>query len=210
VQLTSFLLASLVLAITPGPGVLFVVTRSIVQGRRSGLASVAGIALGNLGNALAAALGLAAVLAMSAAAFTVIKYAGALYLVYIGVQMLRSAGNETATQELAAASPGKVFRDGIVVALLNPKTTLFFAAFLPQFFDRNGSFITQGIMLGILFVLVALVTDSIYALSAGAIAPLLQQQRSKRLGRRLGGGIFIGLGLFTALMGTQLNVDQGK
>ncbi len=130
---SAFVLASLVLALTPGPGVFYIVTRSIVEGRRSGLVSVAGVALGNLGNALAASVGLAALFALSSLAFTIVQYAGALYLVYLGVQMLRTPPAELSAPAPAAAARGRIFRDGFVVALLNPKTTLFFAAFLPQF-----------------------------------------------------------------------------
>ena len=125
---SAFLLASLVLALTPGPGVLYIVARSLMQGRRSGMVSVAGVALGNLGNALAASVGLAALFAISSAAFTAVKYAGAIYLVYLGVRMLRSARVDLPAARLAAVPLGRLFRDGFMVALLNPKTTVFFTA----------------------------------------------------------------------------------
>jgi threonine/homoserine/homoserine lactone efflux protein len=198
---SAFLLASLILAVTPGPGVLYIVTRSVVQGRRSGLVSVVGIALGNLGNAFAASFGLAAVFAMSSVAFTVIKYAGALYLVYLGVQMLRSPAVETPTT-VPAVSQGLVFRDGFVVALFNPKTTIFFAAFLPQFLSAGASTVLHSMALGVAFVAVALVTDGVYALAAGAVAPMLRGGSTRRIGRMLGGGVFIGLGIFTAFAGS--------
>lgn len=199
---SAFLLASLVLAVTPGPGVFYVVTRSLVQGRRSGLVSVVGVALGNLGNALAASLGLAALFAVSAVAFMVVKYAGALYLVYLGVRMLRRAQDETPVALDRDAPLGRIFRDGFIVALLNPKTTVFFAAFLPQFLSPGAPPMFQTMVLGGLFVAIAAVTDSIYALAAGAIAPALARARGvRRFGRRLGGGMFIGLGVFTALAG---------
>ena len=120
---SAFLIASLVLAVTPGPGVLYIVARSLAQGRRSGLVSVAGVALGNLGNALAAALGLAALFAVSATAFAVVRYAGALYLAYLGVRMLQSArAGISAAPPTQPAPLGRIFRDGFVVALLNPKS----------------------------------------------------------------------------------------
>lgn len=200
---SAFLLASLVLAVTPGPGVLYIVTRSLVQGRRSGLVSVAGVALGNLGNALAASLGLAALFAVSAVAFLAVKYAGACYLVYLGVQMLRASRDEAPVVAPSAAPPDRVFRDGFVVALLNPKTTIFFAAFLPQFLSPGAPPMFQSMALGALFVAIAAVTDSAYALAAGAVAPALRNGRVRRLGRRLGGGVFIGLGLFAALGGSR-------
>lgn len=202
---SAFLIASFVLALTPGPGVLYIVARSLVQGRRSGLVSVAGVALGNLGNAFAAAIGLAALFAISAAAFTIIKYAGALYLVSLGVRMLRAARNEIPAAPVAQPAPlGRIFRDGFVVALLSPKTTVFFAAFLPQFLSPETSPMGQTLMLGTLFVAIATVTDSAYALAAGTVAPALTRARNvRRLGRYAGGGTFIGLGIFTALTGTR-------
>jgi threonine/homoserine/homoserine lactone efflux protein len=196
---SAFLVASLVLAVTPGSGVLYIVTRSLVQGRRSGLVSVAGVALGNLGNALAASLGLAALFTVSAAAFTVVKYAGALYLVYLGVLMLRAPRGEPAVAGPGGVTSARVFRDGFVVALLNPKTTIFFAAFLPQFLSPGGAPMLQSMALGALFVAIAAVTDSGYALAAGAVAPALRRGGVRRLGRFLAGGVFIGLGVFTAL-----------
>ncbi|HCZ13338.1 MAG TPA: LysE family translocator [Candidatus Accumulibacter sp.] len=200
---SAFLLASLVLAVTPGPGVLYIVTRSLVQGRRSGLVSVAGVALGNLGNALAASVGLAALFAVSSVAFTVIKYAGALYLIYLGVQMLRASQAEIPAAVPQTTSLRRIFRDGFLVALLNPKTTIFFAAFLPQFLSPEARPAFQGMALGSLFVAIAAVTDSAYALAAGAAAPVLRSRVAGRVGRRLGGGVFIGLGVFTALAGSR-------
>lgn len=198
--LSAFLIASLILAVTPGPGVFYIVARSLAQGRGAGLASVAGVAAGNFGNALAAAVGLAALFAVSSLAFTIVKYAGAAYLVYLGIQMLRQPV-ATAT-DVPPAPALQVFRDGFVVALLNPKTTLFFAAFLPQFMNPAAAPLPQSIALGALFVLIAAVTDSLYALAAGSLAPVLERLRGKQtLGRRLGGGLFIGLGFFTALTG---------
>lgn len=200
---SAFLLASAVLAVTPGPGVIYIVTRSLVQGRRFGLVSVAGVALGNLGNALAASVGLAALFAVSSLTFSVVKYAGALYLVYLGVQMLRSSSAESVAAVPAAASLKSVFRDGFAVALLNPKTTVFFAAFLPQFLSPNAPPMYQSMALGSLFVAIAAVTDSAYALAADAAAPALRGSVVRRIGRRLGGGVFIGLGVFTAVAGSR-------
>jgi threonine/homoserine/homoserine lactone efflux protein len=193
-----------VLAVTPGPGVVYIVARSLVQGRRSGLVSVAGDALGNLGNALAASIGLAALFAVSAIAFLVVKYAGALYLVYLGVQMLRASQEDIPATRLQTASLGRIFRDGFDVALFNPKTTLFFAAFLPQFLTPEMPPVFQSIVLGSLFVAIAAATDCAYALAAGAVAPTLARARgARRVGRYRGSGAFIGLGIFTALAGSQ-------
>jgi threonine/homoserine/homoserine lactone efflux protein len=201
--LSAFLVASFILAVTPGPGVFYVVTRSLLQGRRYGFASVAGVALGNLGNAFGASLGLAALFAISSLAFTVVKYAGALYLVYLGIQAIRAP-----TRELGAAPPparmSRIFGDGFLVALLNPKTALFFAAFLPQFMSAGGAPMLQSMALGAIFVAMAAVTDTGYAMAAGAVAPLLARARGVGVvGRYLTGGAFIGLGVLTAVSGSR-------
>lgn len=205
--LSAFIAASFILAVTPGPGVFYIVTRSMLQGRRHGLASVLGVALGNLGNAIGASIGLAALFAISTVAFTVVKYAGALYLVYLGFQALRAPPATPTNATPEPARLGRIFRDGFVVALLNPKTAIFFAAFLPQFMSAGAPPVVQSIALGALFVAMAAVTDTGYALAAGAVAPMLGRARGVRaLGRYLTGGAFIGLGLFTALGGPR----QGK
>lgn len=202
-SLSAFLAASLVLAVTPGPGVLYIVSRSLLHGRRHGLASVAGVALGNLGNAIGAALGLAIVFAASPAAFALVKYGGALYLIFLGLRALRAAPGELADAAPAPAALGRAFRDGFLVALLNPKTALFFAAFLPQFMTAGAPAALQGIALGAVFVAVAAMTDTGYAVAAGTVAPaLLGRPRVRRFGGCLTGGLFIGLGLFAAIPGT--------
>jgi threonine/homoserine/homoserine lactone efflux protein len=201
--LAAFLAASFVLAVTPGPGVLYIVTRSATQGRGAGLASVAGVALGNLGNAMAASLGLAAVFAISSAAFVLVKYLGAAYLVYLGVRALASTAPVTAPEQapLAALAMRRIFLDGFVVALFNPKTALFFAAFLPQFLSPAAGPL-QAIAMGAIFVLIAATTDSCYALASGAVQPWLKRAGGAgRIGRYLSGGVFIGLGILTAVSG---------
>lgn len=219
--LSAFLLASLILAVTPGPGVLYIVTRSLAQGRRSGIASVLGVAAGNLGNAIGASLGLAALFAASAAAFTVVKYAGAACLVYLGVKALlepvreaRGPGASDACEDQPARGDtggltgeprlARVFRDGLFVALLNPKTAIFFAAFLPQFMGAAAGSMLASVLLGAIFVAMAATTDTVYALTAGSLGKALSRNRRFRTaGRYASGGAFIGLGLFTALSGTR-------
>jgi threonine/homoserine/homoserine lactone efflux protein len=198
----AFLVASTALAVTPGPGVLYVVTRTLAQGRRCGLVSVAGVAVGNLGNAFGAAAGLAALLAVSSLAFSIVKYAGACYLVYLGVQMLRSAENERPASAAQPSAPQRrVFRDGFIVALFNPKTTLFYAAFLPQFVTAGTSAMLQTLLLASIFVAIAAMTDALYVLAAGMAARLVAAGgRLGPLGRRAAGASFIGLGLYTALV----------
>lgn len=199
---TAFLLAGTALAVTPGPGVFYVVTRTVAQGRRTGLVSVAGVALGNLGNAAAASIGLAALFAVSALAFSVVKYAGALYLVYLGIQMLRSArghAEQAPVHDLPRAR--RVFRDGFVVALFNPKTTLFYAAFLPQFVTGSASPMLQSMLLASIFVAIAAATDAAYVLAAGwVIGRLGRTGTLGRVGHALGGTLFVGLGLYAAGM----------
>src|SRR5262245_34754341 len=199
--LATFLVASIILAVTPGPGVAYIVTRSLLQGRRSGMASVAGVAIGNFGNALAASLGLAALLATSSVAFSIVKYLGAAYLIYLGIQTIRrrDEGNSTAVAEVPLRT---VFRDGLIVALFNPKTAIFFAAFLPQFISPGQPFLAQSVVLGAIFVLIAAVSDSGYALAASAIARWLTgSRRLGRVGAILGGATDIALGVATALLG---------
>ena len=194
---SAFLIASVLLAVTPGPGVLYIVTRSLAQGRRIGLASVAGVALGNLGNAIGASIGLASIFAVSALAFTVVKYLGAVYLVYLGLQAMRATRPEGEAPIPAPASLGRIFRDGFLVALLNPKTAVFFAAFLPQFMNADSAPIVQSLTLGSVFVAIAAATDTAYAMTAGALAPVLSRARGVRaVGRYLTGGFFIGLGVY--------------
>jgi threonine/homoserine/homoserine lactone efflux protein len=198
--LAAFGVASLVLAATPGPGVLYIVTRTLAQGRRAGLASMAGVALGNLGNALGASLGLAALLALSSLAFTVVKFAGAAYLVWLGIQALRATSAVVSPAQFEAPQHGRIMRDGFLVALLNPKTALFFAAFLPQFIDPAGSAVLQSALFGAAFVAIAACTDTAYVLGAGAAANALSALgRARAFGRYATAGVYLGLGVLTAL-----------
>jgi threonine/homoserine/homoserine lactone efflux protein len=206
--LLAFVGASLALALTPGPAVIYIVARTVAQGRACGLASVLGVALGNLANAVGAALGLAALFAVSSTAFVVVKWAGAAYLVYLGIRLWRTPPAAAAAQAPAPAPAQalalrRVFRDGFIVALLNPKTTLFFAAFLPQFMDAHGNPLAQTVALGSVFVAIACCTDLFYVLAASLIAPRLSRAtRHAVWGNRLAGTSFIGLGVLTA-MGTR-------
>jgi threonine/homoserine/homoserine lactone efflux protein len=200
--MAAFGVASFVLAATPGPGMLYIVTRTLAQGRRAGLASVAGVALGNLGNAMGASLGLAALLAVSSLAFSVVKIAGAAYLVWLGIKALRetSAAEPASPAGLGAPQHGRILRDGFLVALLNPKTALFFAAFLPQFIDPAGSAVLQSALLGAAFVAIAACTDSAYVIAAGAAGPALSNLgRLRALGRYATACVYFGLAILTAL-----------
>ncbi|MBB3012004.1 LysE family translocator [Cupriavidus alkaliphilus] len=204
--LTAFVVASLALAITPGPAVVYIVTRTLAQGRQAGLASIGAVALGNLGNAIGASLGLAVLFSVSALAFTVVKYAGAAYLIWLGLRALRGAGTSAAggVPEESPRSLRQVVRDGFVVALLNPKTAIFFAAFLPQFMNPEGSALAQSLALGVAFVLIAATTDACYVMAAAAVMPALRRAgRARAMGRYLTGAAFIGLGIFTAASGSR-------
>jgi threonine/homoserine/homoserine lactone efflux protein len=201
-MLAAFALASLVLAATPGPGVVYIVTRTLTQGRRAGLASVAGVALGNLGNALAASLGLAALMAVSSLAFDAVRLAGAAYLVVLGIQALRAAPLPATLAPGPAPRWRRILRDGFMVALLNPKTALFFAAFLPQFIDATHSAALQSVLFGAAFVAIAACTDTAYVLAAGLVAPALGKVNgASRIGRRAAAAVYIGLGIYAAVSG---------
>jgi threonine/homoserine/homoserine lactone efflux protein len=160
-----------------------------------------GVALGNFANAVGAALGLAALFSVSSTAFTVVKWAGAAYLFYLGVRMWLAAPAPLQSASRHAAQPlRRVFRDGFTVALLNPKTTMFFAAFLPQFMDAHAAPLAQTLSLAGVFIAIACCTDLIYVLAAGLVAPRLGSgTRHAVWGNRLAGSSFIGLGLLTAI-----------
>jgi threonine/homoserine/homoserine lactone efflux protein len=194
-----FVAAALVLLVTPGPAVLYIVTRSVDQGRRAGLVSVLGVHAGTFVHVGAAAVGLSAVLAASATAFSIVTYLGAAYLVYLGVRHLLArtapAGAPASPQPLARA-----FVDGFVINVLNPKTGLFFLAFLPQFVSvSRGAVDAQILSLGMLFVLMGLLTDGLYALTAGLAAQWLRARGgASRAARWVPGTMYIGLGLAAA------------
>ena len=200
--LSAFLVASFILAITPGPGVLFIVARSATQGRRVGMASVLGVAAGNLGSAAIASAGLAALFAVSAFAFNLVKIAGACYLIYMGIRALRRQPEPGPIPSQPFQPLGQVFRDGFIVSILNPKTAIFFAAFLPQFLAAHAVTAVHSMALGGLFVLIAACTDSLYAIAAGVLATRLGGDlRLRRWGNVLSGTAFIALGVWAALTG---------
>jgi threonine/homoserine/homoserine lactone efflux protein len=193
-----FSLAALALLAIPGPAVLYIVVQSAEQGRRVGLASVAGIHLGTLVHVTAATAGLSALIVASALAFSVVKYAGAAYLIYLGVRKLLE--RETRTSVERRQEPlRRAFARGVVVNVLNPKTALFFLAFLPQFVNAHrGGVWSQVLVLGLVFVGLGLVSDSLYALAAGTISGVLRRRRNSL---RYGSGVvYIGLGVTAALV----------
>lgn len=202
-SLTIFILAALALLLMPGPAVLYIVARSIDQGRMAGIVSTLGIALGSAVHVLFAALGLSALLMQSALAFSVVKYLGAAYLVFLGIRTFLSKTEVGTMQPTQRMNYSRIFTQGFIVNLLNPKTALFFFAFLPQFVDpARGSVTLQIIVLGIIFVSLAIISDSMYALVAGTAGEFLSgNDRIARAQKYFAGTIYISLGITTALLG---------
>jgi len=198
-----FAAASLAFLAIPGPSVFYIVTRSLAQGRRAGVTSMLGVQAGGLVHVVAAAIGVSALIASSATAFTIVKYAGAAYLILLGIRKLRSRGEAEELELGGPASGRRLFWQGAVVNLLNPKTALFFLAFLPQFVDPSaGPVAPQMLVLGTLLVGLGVVSDGTYALvAAGAGRRLRETARARRALDRLSGGVFISLGLVAALAG---------
>jgi threonine/homoserine/homoserine lactone efflux protein len=198
-----FSLASLALLVVPGPSVLYIVTRGITQGRKAGLASVLGVHVGTTFHIAAATLGLSALLMRSIVAFNIVKYAGAAYLVYLGIRRLLDDDSPVQTDWVQARSLARIFRQGIVVNVLNPKTALFFLAFLPQFVDvEKGSVPLQMLVLGSIFIVLGLISDGTYALVSSLIGNRLRTSKGfARRERLLSGGVYLGLGVTAALSG---------
>jgi threonine/homoserine/homoserine lactone efflux protein len=191
-----FLVASLILLVVPGPAVLYIVARSIDEGWMSGVASALGIALGSVGLVIAAAFGVSALIEASPLAFDAIRYLGAAYLIYLGVRTWRARDSGGMSAVRPSADRRRAFREGVVVNFLNPKTAIFFIAFLPQFVDPAGSVRLQLVALGLFFVGMGIVTDTAYALLAGAVATRLRASaRFPRFRRVAVAAVYVGLGL---------------
>ena len=204
-SLALFVPAALALLVVPGPSVLYIVTQSVSQGRRAGLVSMLGIQTGALVHVTAAAVGLSALIVSSALAFSVVKYVGAAYLVVLGVRRLLGGEGLAHAAPRPRRSHARLYRQGIVVNALNPKTALFFLAFLPQFVDpERGSVALQVIVLGVLFIALAIMSDSAWAMASGtASAWLRASPRFARVERLVSGGVFVGLGLAAAATGSR-------
>jgi threonine/homoserine/homoserine lactone efflux protein len=201
--LAVFVLAAVALLVTPGPAVLYIVARSVEQGRWAGLVSALGVHVGTLVHVAAAALGLSALLVSSALAFDIVKYLGALYLVYLGIRRLLTSDAMAAASAAEPKSLRRLFAQGIVVNILNPKTALFFLAFLPQFADPSrGQLGFQILCLGLIFVALGVVSDGLYAVLAGTAGGWLKRGgRFLRIERYVTGSVFVGLGLTAAFAG---------
>ncbi len=200
-----FLLAALGLLLIPGPSVLYIITRSVAQGKRAGLASVLGVELASITHVAAAALGLSALLLTSAVAFSVVKYLGAAYLIYLGVRTFLAREESQQAQAPAPKSFSQLFAQGFLVNLLNPKTALFFYAFLPQFVNPvRGPVAGQILLLGALFVLLASCTDCLYALLGSTVGRwLTRNARLRPIRRYVTGSIYIVLGVTAAVAGSE-------
>lgn len=199
------MLASVVLVVVPGPAVVYILTRSISQGRAAGLASAAGVNLGSAIHVLAAVAGLSVLLASSAVAFSVVTWAGVAYLVYLGVRTLRSPDAHFSDATVEPTSLRRIFAQGVIVNLLNPKVAMFFLAFLPQFVDPDGPSVwLQSLVLGMTLVTIGLISDSIYALIGGSIGSLMRRRpRAATLTRRLSGVTYLTLAGVAALTGSR-------
>jgi threonine/homoserine/homoserine lactone efflux protein len=203
-QLYFFMGATLALLLVPGPAVLYITARSANQGRLAGLVSVLAIETANFLQAVAATLGLSAILFSSALAFDVVKYLGAAYLIYLGVRKLVTP-DDPAAEVVKPESLSRIYWQGLIVNLLNPKTALFFFAFLPQFVNpEKGNVTSQTLLLGALFVGMAIITDSLYALLASSLAEKLRGSRHFQKSQRYFTGlVYVGLGITTALAGSK-------
>lgn len=200
-----FVVAALALLVTPGPAVLYIIARSIDQGRMAGLVSTVGVGVGTLFHVAAAALGLSALLMSSALAFSVIKYLGVAYLIYLGLRTLLTREQIHQPEIVEDRKLTRIFYQGVVVNLLNPKTALFFFAFLPQFVEpAKGGVAGQILLLGFIFVVLGICNDGLYALLAGSVGHWLRGNlRFLRAQRYFAGSIYLGLGVATALTGSE-------
>ena len=203
-SLLLFVSAALLLLVIPGPAVFYIVGRSIGHGRSAGLVSALGVGVGSLFHTAAAAVGLSALLMSSAVAFAAVKYLGAAYLIYLGVQKLRHEESFEPSGDAPRVKLGRIFAQGIVVNVLNPKSALFFFAFLPQFVDASrGNVAAQILFLGVLFAVLGVTSDSLWALFAGSVANRLRRNpRWMRTQRYVSGGMLISLGVATAFAGS--------
>ena len=198
-SIIAFAVASLALLVIPGPAVLYVINRSIADGRSTALAAVAGLEIGNFVHVIAATLGLSAVIAASATAFGIVKWIGAGYLVIIGLRTL-SRKPQAMEVQTSSLSRGKSFTQGIIVNTFNPKVALFFLSFLPQFIEtEKGSAAVQSLILGSIFVLLGMCSDGLYAILASALrGPLLRGKSLPFVQRYVAGSVFVLLGVIAA------------
>ena len=193
-----FAIASLVMGLIPGPGVMSIVGYAVGSGRKTALASVAGMALGNVTAMTLSLAGVGALLAASALAFSLLKWAGAIYLIGLGLATIARSGGKSAIMPAAVISPRAAFAGNVAVGTFHPKTIIFFVAFTPQFISAGGTYWVQAAILVATFGLVVGCTDTLYALLAARISRLLQKPGATPWSKRLGGGVLVAAGLATA------------
>jgi len=200
-SLADFIIISLIVLITPGPGVLYVVARGIGQGCLASVVSALGLSAGVLMHVFAAAIGLSAIVLTSTTAFMIVKYIGAAYLIYLGVQAIRSKGSLGSIDRVGQQPFRRLFWDGVVVSTFNPKIAVFFLAFLPQFVDPSAAAPElQIFFLGLLYAGLAFFTDSVYGLLAASLTGILQHRiTNSRLFPIITGSLLIGVGIRAAL-----------
>jgi threonine/homoserine/homoserine lactone efflux protein len=195
-----FLAAAFALAITPGPGIAYVVARTVSGGRAEGFASTAGTAVGGLAHVLAAALGISVLIAKSATAFAVVKYVGAAYLIYLGVRALRARTHRVAIDEVTSVGSTRAFAEGVAVEVLNVKTAMFFLAFIPQFVDPAHALIPQFVFLGSICVVLNTAADVVAVVFAAKLLDRSQSKQSQsRVLNLVSGTTMLALGAYVAL-----------
>ncbi len=197
----AYIIAAEIILVIPGPTIILVVSQAITHGRRSVAPLVAGVTCGDATAMVCSLLGLGTIMSASATAFTLTKWVGAVYLIYLGIKTWRARPeNEGWDETGTAGSNGPLFKSAYIVTALNPKSIAFFVAFLPQFVDPQGAHFTQLLVLGITFLVLALLNAAIYAIFAGTLRDTLKRPRARRWFNRCGGSALIGAGVLTAAM----------
>ena len=203
--LVIFVTAAIILLIVPGPAVIYITAQSIDKGTKAGIVSTLGIASGTIVHVIAAALGLSTILMTSAAIYSIIKYAGACYLIYLGIKKFISKDNDSTITAENHSSLRKIFYDGMIVNIFNPKTALFFLSFLPQFVVVDkGSVISQMLFLGSLFVVMGILSDGLYAVTASKFGRFIKRKGYNPAAQNyFTGTVYIALGIYAALSGSK-------
>ncbi len=208
----AFTIAGLTLLLIPGPAVMYITALGLREGRRPAAAAAVGLGIGNFVHVVAATLGLSALLVSSALAFSAVKFIGAAYLIYLGIQTLRKTAVAKDTIEIRRTTAAREFRRGIVVNTFNPKVAIFFLAFVPQFIDtQRGAVAGQVLVLGVWFALLGIVTDTLYGVTAGELGSWMKGKDSvQRKIQKVSGVIYIMLGVLSALASTGRASDASQ
>jgi len=196
----AFVIASTILLVIPGPTIILVISQAIVRGRAAVIPLAAGVALGDFTAMTCSLLGLGAILAASATFFSLLKWIGAVYLIYLGIKLWRTRSEADEIHIIIGNPDRSLFKSAFVVTALNPKSIAFFVAFLPQFVDPRGQAVPQLLLLGTTFLFLAAVNAALYAFFAGQLRETLQNSRVRRWFNRFGGMALIGAGILTATL----------